>query len=123
MGVGPLLAWRYTSGRSLTRALAAPTVVGALVGAALLLLGVEQGLAAVAGGACAFAALAVGVEYWRGVRARQRGGQGALAALGTLVARNRRRYGGYVVHLAMLLIAVGVLGTGHQIERTLSWAG
>jgi cytochrome c-type biogenesis protein CcmF len=66
--------------------------------------------------------VAVAVEYWRGIRARQRGGQGALGALATLVARNRRRYGGYVVHLAMVLIAIGALGIGHQIERTISLA-
>ena len=120
MGAGPLLAWRYTSGRGLARSLAGPTAVGALVGLALLGLGVEQGLAAVAAGACAFVVVAVAVEYWRGVRARQRGGQAAVGALATLVARNRRRYGGYVVHLAMVLIAVGVLGSGHQIERTVS---
>ncbi|HEY7065650.1 MAG TPA: cytochrome c-type biogenesis CcmF C-terminal domain-containing protein [Chloroflexota bacterium] len=120
MGAGPLLAWRYTSQRNLVRSLALPAAVAALVGIALLALGVEQGLAAVAAGACAFVVGAVAVEYWRGVRARQRGGQDALTALATLVARNRRRYGGYVVHLAMVLIAVGVLGTGHQIERTLT---
>src|SRR5581483_6193270 len=99
-----------------------PAAVAALVGIALLALGVEQGLAAVAAGACAFVVVAVAVEYWRGVRARQRGGQDALPALATLVARNRRRYGGYVVHLAMVLIAVGVLGSGHQVERTVTLA-
>jgi cytochrome c-type biogenesis protein CcmF len=122
MGAGPLLAWRYTSQRNLLRGLAAPAAVAALVGGALLLLGVEQGLAAVGAGACAFVVVAVAVEYWRGIRARQRGGQGALGALATLVARNRRRYGGYVVHLAMVLIAIGALGIGHQIERTISLA-
>jgi cytochrome c-type biogenesis protein CcmF len=120
MGAGPLLAWRYTSRRGLVRGLAGPAVVGALVGLALLVLGVEQGLAAVGAAACAFVVAAVAVEYWRGVRARQRGGQGPLGALATLVARNRRRYGGYVVHLAMVLIAVGVIGSGHQVERTVS---
>jgi cytochrome c-type biogenesis protein CcmF len=122
MGAGPLLAWRYTSRRGLVRGLAGPTAVGALVGLALLVLGVEQGLAAVAAGACAFVVAAVAVEYWRGVQARQRGGQAPLGALATLVARNRRRYGGYVVHLAMVLIAVGALGSAHQVERTVSLA-
>src|SRR4051812_19316123 len=93
MGVGPLLAWRYTSQRSLLRSLAAPAAVAALVGGALLLLGVERGLGAVGAGACAFVVAAVAVEFWRGVRARQRGGQSAVGALATLVARNRRRYG------------------------------
>jgi len=120
MGAGPLLAWRYTSRPGLVRSLAGPAVIAVLVGLAVLLLGVEQGLAAVGAGACAFVVATVAVEYWRGVRARQRGGQSVPAALATLVARNRRRYGGYVVHLAMVLIAIGVLGTGHQLERTIT---
>jgi cytochrome c-type biogenesis protein CcmF len=120
MGAGPLLAWRYTSRPGLVRSLAGPAAVGALVGLALLGLGIEQGLAAVGAGAGAFVVAAVAVEVWRGVRSRQRSGQGPLGAAATLVARNRRRYGGYVVHLAMVLIAVGVIGSGHQVERTVS---
>jgi cytochrome c-type biogenesis protein CcmF len=122
MGAGPLLAWRYTSRRSLLRNLAGPAAVAAAIGVALFALGVERGLALVGAAACAFVVGAVALEYYRGVRARQRGGQAPLAALTTLVARNRRRYGGYVVHLAMVLVAVGVLGSGHQVERTVTLA-
>jgi len=122
MGAGPLLAWRYTSRASLVRNLTWPAVVALGVGAALLVLGLEQGLALVAAAACAFVVGSVALEYWRGVRARQRGGQALWPAVATLVARHRRRYGGYLVHLAMVLIAVGVLGSGHQVERTLSLA-
>ncbi len=122
MAVGPLLAWRYTSASSLWRSLAWPAVAALGVGAALLALGVERGLGLLAAMACALVVGSVAVEYYRGVRARQRGGQALLPALGTLVARNRRRYGGYVVHLAMVLIAVGVLGSGHQVERTVTLA-
>ena len=117
MGAGPLLAWRYTSRTSLVRSLAWPTAVALAVGVALYAFGVERGLALVAAAACAFVVGAVALEYYRGVRARQRSGQAVLPALATLVARNRRRYGGYLVHLAMVLIAVGVLGSAHQVER------
>jgi cytochrome c-type biogenesis protein CcmF len=122
MAVGPLLAWRYTSARSLQRNLAAPAAVALLVGISLYALDVERGLALVAAAACALVVAAVASEYYRGIRARQRGGQAALPALATLVARNRRRYGGYLVHLAMVLIAVGVLGSGHQTERLVTLA-
>jgi cytochrome c-type biogenesis protein CcmF len=120
MGVGPLLAWRYTSSANLLRALIGPSLVGLVVGAALLVLGLEHGLALLAAMACAFVVGTVALEYWRGLRARQRGGQAFLPALGTLVARNRRRYGGYLVHLAMVLLAVGVLGSAHQVERVVT---
>jgi cytochrome c-type biogenesis protein CcmF len=117
MGVGPLLAWRYTSARNLLRLLAGPVAVAAAVGSALYALDIERGLALVAAAACALVVGGVALEYYRGVRARQRAGQALLPALATLVARNRRRYGGYLVHLAMVLLAVGVLGSGHQLEQ------
>src|SRR5579884_509729 len=120
MGVGPLLAWRYTSARNLLRLLAGPLAVAAAVGIALYALDIERGLALVAAAACALVVGGVALEYYRGVRARQRAGQALLPALATLVARNRRRYGGYLVHLAMVLIAVGVLGSGHQIEHLIT---
>jgi cytochrome c-type biogenesis protein CcmF len=122
MGAGPLLAWRVTSQRNLLRLLAGPVGVAVAVGVALFALGVERGLALLAAAACAFVVATVALEVYRGLRSRQRGGQALVPAIATLVARNRRRYGGYVVHLAMVLIAVGVLGSGHQVERTITLA-
>ena len=122
MGAGPLLAWRQTSRAMLLRQLGPPALVAAVVGLALAILGIERGLALVGAGACAFVVGSVAIEYWHGLRARQRGGEPALRALRTLVARGRRRYGGYLVHLAMVLIAVGVLGSGHQRDRLLTLA-
>jgi cytochrome c-type biogenesis protein CcmF len=51
-------------------------------------------------------------EFWRGARARQRNrGESFLTALNHLISRNRRRYGGYLIHLGVVLIAIGVVGS------------
>jgi cytochrome c-type biogenesis protein CcmF len=122
MAVGPLLAWRFTSPPALWRTLRLPLGVAAAVGLALWVGGVERGLAALAAAACALVVAAVAAEYVRGVRARQHGGRTPFSALAALVHQNRRRYGGYLVHLAMVVIAVGVLGSGHQVDRVVSLA-
>ena len=59
-------------------------------------------------------------EYWRGVAARQRGqGENFFTAFWTLTGRNRRRYGGYIIHISMMLMAIGILGIeGFQIRNT-----
>ena len=111
MGVGPLLGWRRTPPGALRRALRVPLGVASLVGVVLFLAGVRQGLALLAFGAIAFTAATILLEYWRGLRARRRTGEALPAALWHLVGGNRRRYGGYVVHLGMLCIALGAVAS------------
>lgn len=120
MGVGPLLAWRRTSLPVLRRALIAPILTAALVWAGLVLLGMRQGLAALAFAACALTAAAIAVEYSRGLRARTRSGEALLTALATLIRLDRRRYAGYLIHLAVLLLACGVIGSTFQTSRELT---
>jgi cytochrome c-type biogenesis protein CcmF len=118
MGIGPLLAWRYTSNASLWRSLRWPLAAAGLTSAVLLGLGMRQGLAVLAMAATAFTLVATGLEFARGVTARQRStAESFHVALVQLVKRARRRYGGYVVHLGMLFIAIGVIAsTFHQTE-------
>jgi len=110
MGIGPLLGWRRTSGSRLLGDLRWPVVTTCAVGAALVLLG-TGGLAAVAFAACVLVVSAVVVEYRRGMAARRRHGEPMVTAVRQLVIRDRRRYGGYLVHLSMVLIAIGVIGS------------
>ncbi|HEY6543173.1 MAG TPA: heme lyase CcmF/NrfE family subunit [Ktedonobacteraceae bacterium] len=111
MGIGPLLAWRHTSSRSLWRNLALPAFVAALCAAVLPLLGVRDVWANVAFAVCAFTAGAILYEIWRGVRVRHKHGEAYPIALFMLVNRYRQRYGGYIVHLGFVLLAVGVIGS------------
>jgi cytochrome c-type biogenesis protein CcmF len=119
MGVAPLVAWRQASARSLGRLLLFPLAVAAGMVAALLALGIRNPGALLGFGLAAFVALATLAEFWRGTRARMRTtGESAPAALAALAARNRRRYGGYVIHLGVVLMTVGVVGTNFFQQET-----
>ena len=114
MGVAPLLAWRRASWRSVRTSLAVPAALRRRGGDLLVALG-EGGsaLGLVAYSLSAFVLGSIGYELVRGTQARRALGEpNWLRALGSLVARNRRRYGGYVVHAAIVLLALGITGTG-----------
>jgi cytochrome c-type biogenesis protein CcmF len=113
MGLGPLLAWRRASLRGLRTSLAWPAAFALAVGAALLAAGAGSsppGLIAYTFSAFVLASIAF--EFVRGAAARRAvAGEGWPRALVSLVERNRRRYGGYVVHAAIVLLAIGVAGS------------
>jgi cytochrome c-type biogenesis protein CcmF len=116
MGIGPLIAWRRASARALLRTLRWPLAAALAAGAGLILLGAgssRPGLVAYT--FSAFVLATIVVELVRGTR--------ATGSLLTLVARNRRRYGGYIVHASVVLLAVGVAGSsayGTTHERKLA---
>jgi cytochrome c-type biogenesis protein CcmF len=113
MGIGPLVAWRRASLRALGKTFVVPAAAAVVTGAALIALGFGSstpGLLAYTFGA--FVAASIVLEFVRGTRARRALSGGSWpAALGELVARNRRRYGGYVVHASILLLAIGIAGS------------
>jgi cytochrome c-type biogenesis protein CcmF len=112
MGIGPLVAWRRSSLRALGASLIWPTVVALVTGALLLALGAGSSLPGlVAYTFCAFVLAAIALEFIRGTRARKAlGATSWPSAFSSLVGRNRRRYGGYVVHAAIVLLALGIAG-------------
>jgi cytochrome c-type biogenesis protein CcmF len=118
MGVGPMLAWRRTDLRLLLRNVRWPLLAG-LVAAGGLLFWLGELLAAVAFAAVIFTTLVTLLEYLRAARARRRAsGESYLTALVQLLRRNNRRYGGYLVHLAVLIMAVGIIASNFfQVER------
>ena len=110
-GIGPLLAWRRVTRGALWRILRAPIAVAAAAAMAIAALtdALSHPAALALFAFAAFAVAAVIQEFVRGAGAQRRVGGGSwAAALGTVVARNRRRYGGYIVHagVAVLLVAV-----------------
>jgi cytochrome c-type biogenesis protein CcmF len=115
MGIGPVVAWRRASLRSVGRQLAWPAGAALLTGAALLLGGAGSSPAGVVGYTfAAFVMTTILLEFARGTRARKSLGTGGgwWAAFSGLVGRNRRRYGGYVVHAAIVILLVGAIGIG-----------
>ncbi len=129
MGIAPLMPWRRASRQKLARLLLWPAVVGVIVTGGLFALGLRD-LAIFPGtearvlpvslfyGIAAFTAAVTLLEFWRGMRARHRSaGEGYLFALRTLMGRNRRRYGGYLIHFGVIMMALGVIGTNFfQVE-------
>jgi cytochrome c-type biogenesis protein CcmF len=111
MGVGPLIAWRRASPENLRRNFLWPVLIGLVAAALFRLAGVGSTLVAVSLALAIFVAATIVVDLVRAVRARRRLGEGALRALGGLLVRHNRRYGGFVVHLAVLVVAVGVTGS------------
>jgi len=111
MGVGPLIAWRRASLENLRRNFLWPIVIGVTAAALFRLLGVRSILAVVTLALTVFVASTIGVDLVRATRARRAMGERALPALGGLLLRHNRRYGGFVVHLAILVVAVGVTGS------------
>ncbi|HET8977981.1 MAG TPA: cytochrome c-type biogenesis CcmF C-terminal domain-containing protein, partial [Solirubrobacteraceae bacterium] len=121
-GIGPIIAWRRVTLSKLRRAFAFPAGVGAAVLVGLLFVsGVTDHMAAyLMFGFGAFVAATVAQEFFRGTRARgAMTSQTPPAALLGLVRRNRRRYGGYIVHLGLAVALVGVAAsTSFQHQRT-----
>jgi cytochrome c-type biogenesis protein CcmF len=114
MGIGPVVAWRRASFRSLARQLIWPAGVALVVGVLLLAGGAGSSPAGLIGYTLgAFVLTTIVLEFVRGTRARKSIGTGGWwSAFSGLVARNRRRYGGYVVHAAIVLLLVGAVGIG-----------
>ncbi|HEV2775585.1 MAG TPA: cytochrome c-type biogenesis CcmF C-terminal domain-containing protein, partial [Solirubrobacteraceae bacterium] len=109
-GIGPVIAWRKATAANARRNFLLPTVAALLLGALLGAFGAASRPLALAMFVCgAFVVISVGQEFWRGVGVRRAmTGEGPLRALRSLVSRNRRRYGGYLVHVGMALLFVGV---------------
>ena len=121
-GVGPIIAWRRVTVSKLRRNFTFPVIVGVVVVAVLLAFGSigSHFFALAMFGAGAFVIAAVGQEFFRGVRARQAmTSESPPVALGRLVRRNRRRYGGYIVHAGVAFALIGVAAsTSFQDSRT-----
>ncbi len=110
-GIGPVIAWRKTTVSRLWRSLRGPVVFAAVVGVLLAFLTTAASSPA-SMALFVFGAFAIGVsvqELWRGMRARQAmTSERALPALTGLISRNRRRYGGFIVHIGIAVLFIGI---------------
>ena len=117
-GIGPLISWRSMRAKALTRVSTVPLIAAVVTAAALWVLGVDSAGALLAFGLCAFTGVSVVSEFVRGGRIyRKREKLSWVPAIGRTLVRNRRRYGGYVVHLGIVLIVIGVAGGSFRTER------
>jgi cytochrome c-type biogenesis protein CcmF len=117
-GIGPLFAWRKSSIQNLRSSLLWPTVSGVAVFALFVALGFRVWVSGICFALCGFVTGTIVQEFWRGTNVRRRTtGTDFFTALVGLVGRNKRRYGGYIVHLGVVLIMFGFAGEGFKQER------
>jgi cytochrome c-type biogenesis protein CcmF len=121
LGVGPLLAWRRTSLGTVKRNFIIPTTVAVAVMVAGLLMGFYSFYAVLTVGLSAFVAAGIFMELGRAIRARRHStGESVLTALRNIVDRNRSRYGGYIVHLGIIVMFIGFAGKAFTVEQDLT---
>ena len=111
MGVAPLAAWRHSTAKTLGKAMWKPFLFSLLVPILAFALGIRSWPALLGFWLAAFVASVTLYEFWRGAMARHRkSDENYFVALTSLIARNRRRYGGYVIHLGVVFMAIGIIG-------------
>lgn len=122
MGIAPLSAWGRTSTKRLGSAMLIPLLLTAALVILLVVFGMRNWMAILAYALVGFAGFVTLYEIWRGVKARAQRESWLVAAY-RLFGRNRRRYGGYVIHLGVVVIGLGVIGSTifqQETQRTLA---
>ncbi|MFM8910375.1 MAG: heme lyase CcmF/NrfE family subunit [Gemmatimonadota bacterium] len=116
-GIGPLIAWRRASVANIQRQFAGPATLGVIAAAALFTLGIRELYPLMTWGLASFVAGTILQEFWKGIGARRTMyGEGVPMALVRLVARNRRRYGGYIVHAGIVILFAAFAGMAFRKE-------
>jgi cytochrome c-type biogenesis protein CcmF len=118
MGIAPLSAWGATSARRLGRLMLVPVVLSLVTLVIVAVLWTRDAGALFGYGVVIFAGYVAGYETYRGAVARRKNtGEALPLALLALFGKNRRRYGGFIVHLGITVIGIGVIGsTLFQVE-------
>jgi cytochrome c-type biogenesis protein CcmF len=120
MGIGPLIPWRRATMKSLVRALKIPLVTAGITGILFMIFGPRQPVATVAFMTCALVIAGIVHEWVRGTRSRHRKGENYALAFTRLISANRPRYGGYVVHISIIMLAAGAIASSfYSVQRDL----
>jgi cytochrome c-type biogenesis protein CcmF len=127
MGIAPLAAWHRASLKRIGRAMIYPAAVAAVLTVIAFLLGARSPYALLAYALVFLSGLVTLFEYHRGAYARVGAhGESYPKALWSLFGRNRRRYGGYMIHLGVVIMAIGVVGSNafqQETQRQLAVGG
>jgi len=117
-GVGPLLAWRRSTFKNLADQFLWPVVAGLTSATIAMLVGIPLWASGLCFALCGFVVGTIGQEFWRGAKIRRKNtGTDMLTALIGLVGRNKRRYGGYIVHVGIVLIFFGFAGNARKLDE------
>jgi cytochrome c-type biogenesis protein CcmF len=117
-GIAPLLAWRRATVANLVDQFKWPLIVTAVTAAVVVGIGVRVWASGICFALCAFVTATIIQEFHRGgmVRKTATGTDAVTATIG-LVMRERRRYGGYIVHLGIVLMFLGFAGEGFKADE------
>ena len=111
MGVAPLTMWHRTNPNKLVNSLKMPTLATtAIVAVIIVAFGINNWWSIFGMWVVTASAILTILEFVKGTRARMKRGEGVFTALSNLMARNRRRYGGYCIHLGVIIMAIGIIG-------------
>lgn len=112
MGVAPLTMWHRTTIQRLGRMTLFPAIFSIVVAGTLFFLDITNWVALLGYWIVTFSLTLTLLEFWKGIRARMRSkNENPLASLSALIRRNRRRYGGYIIHLGVLVMAFGIISS------------
>ncbi|MDT8305175.1 MAG: heme lyase CcmF/NrfE family subunit [Anaerolineae bacterium] len=111
MGIAPLTMWYRSSAQRIGMAIRWPALAALVVVGALIAFGIDSWAALLGLWVVTFSLILTVIEFVKGVRARMKRGESPWAAFSNLMARNRRRYGGYWIHLGVLVMAFGIIGS------------
>lgn len=123
MGVGPLISWRKATPENLKKNFLVPLIVGLIVGTVLFALKIRDITALLSFSFCGFVVATVVTEFYKGVSVRSSRGENIFVSLTTMISRNNRRYGGYIVHLGVVLIVIGITASStfnSEVQATLN---
>ncbi len=118
-GICALIGWRRASIKNLLRNFLWPLAAALIVGIVLFILGIREVFALIVFPLCTFVVSTILYEWFRGTRARHRmRAENYLKALWNLIGANRPRYGGYIVHIGIVIMAIGVVGSSlYDVEK------
>jgi len=117
-GIGPLLAWRKSSVSNMRYQFLWPTVGGLVTGVAVVALGLRVWTSGLCFMFSGFVLGTIAQEFWRGAVVRRRStGTDLFTAMVGLVGRSRRRYGGYIVHVGIVMMFLGFAGQGFKLNK------
>jgi cytochrome c-type biogenesis protein CcmF len=121
LGIGPVIGWRKATARNLKRNFSLPLAMGFAVAALLWAGGMRHTYALLTFALGAFTMTTIVVEFYKGTRSRAAiEGEGVAPAFLHLIERNRRRYGGYIVHAGLVIMFAGFAGAAFDVEEQIS---
>ncbi|MFQ5645316.1 MAG: heme lyase CcmF/NrfE family subunit [bacterium] len=122
MAFCPLIAWRKSSVKNLRENFVLPTIIMTVSGVLLFITGIREGYPLTSFCLCVFVLATIIIEVVKGARARYRiTGEPSLIALYRLIWKGKRRYGGYIVHIGVILVFIGITGSSaYQVEKEIT---